>query len=402
MVKYRKGKKGFRQKTNILKYKDYRIIEKIALPGFPLGYASGVNLSQMFLNDKLGDCACACTLHLREVFTSMGGIAKLFTDTDAENLYEGGCDYNPKDPSTDQGCEFSTLLQYLKNQGIISSFLQLDNTNINEFYEVVYYFGGPFIGVQLPQSAEDQFNNGEAWDVVANDGGILGGHAIGGVEASAKTTTLKIVGVTAKGDLIVSTWGGLIPMTPAFFNKYVDEGWLAFDKEILNAQGVTPAGFNFAQLEADEQAITGQTPQPVSNTLPTYLAVDPVTAAPGAQIQLTADLIETDNNEYIGGENVIFSISGKEIGAVATNKNGKATLNYTISQKAGTYPIGVTFAGDATYAPTVGNNTLTVTGTTPNQGVVELLEEAIKFLGNPSYANIQKAEGLIKEVINSL
>ena len=61
-------------------------------------------------------------------------------------------------------------------------------------------------------------------------------------------------------------------------------------------------------------------------------------------------MIETDNTKYLPGESVNFSVGGVAVGTAITDKTGKASLPYGITQKAGTYPITVQFAGDSNFA----------------------------------------------------
>ena len=98
-------------------------------------------------------------------------------------------------------------------------------------------------------------------------------------------------------------------------------------------------------------------------TLPTHVAVDPITGQTGAKVILTAEVIETDNTKYLPGESVNFSVGGVAVGTAITDNTGKASLPYGVTQKAGSYPITVQFAGDSNFTASNGNNTLTVTST---------------------------------------
>ena len=76
----------------------------------------------------------------------------------------------------------------------------------------------------------------------------------------------------------------------------------------------------------------------------------------------TDDLsLKTTNNTIpISGKTIQFSVDGNPVGTATTNTNGIATLEYTITPNAGTYPINATFAGDEIYATSTGTNNLTV------------------------------------------
>ena len=377
------GKRAKVKKSNIIKFKDVK--GEITLPSFPIGYMGMVTVPWgMMANgpdpsispdfEGVGDCECASEIHKRMIACAMGANPKTFTSQDALTLYENACGYNPADPSTDQGCEIQAVLEYLKQQGIIDSYLELDNNNITEVYESIYLFGSASLGIQMCQAWMDAVSNAVEgqeiiWGAGSNDGSILGGHAIPAGEAAAAETSekklVRVVGVTSEGDLKIITYGMVVRMTIAGFNKYVDEGWVSFDKEELDAAGVTPAGFDFAALETMEQEIVGQSPTPISTLIPTYLLADPVSGKTGDTVNLTATLQDTQNNSGVPNESITFSVDGTPVGTAITDSNGLATLPYPITQDVGDYKIDVDFAGDATYDSTEGINTLTVSGDEP-------------------------------------
>jgi hypothetical protein len=101
--------------------------------------------------------------------------------------------------------------------------------------EALYLFQAVGIGIEFPESAMQQFNSGEPWDVVSG-AKVEGGHYIPLV---AKRDNLEVV-----------TWGALQQMTPAFYEKYCDEAWAYISEENLKA-GKSPEGFNLEQLQAD-------------------------------------------------------------------------------------------------------------------------------------------------------
>ena len=163
-------------------------------------------------------------------------------------------------------------------------------------------------------------------------------------------------------------------MTLAFFKKYVDEGYVILSPEFINSQGVSPEGFDLPTLQSDLAALPNQPPAPVT-TLPTHVAVDPISGQTGAKVVLTAEVIETDNTKYLPGESVNFSVGGVAVGTAITDSTGKASLPYGLTQKTGSYPITVQFAGDSNFAASNGNNTLNVTSTpviTPSVAIANI------------------------------
>src|SRR2546430_10990929 len=68
----------------------------------------------------------------------------------------------------------------------------------------------------------DQFNAGQPWDVVADDGGIDGGHAV------------ALVGYDPDAWYVL-TWGRVQKVTRAWFAKYVEEAWTDRKSTRLNS-----------------------------------------------------------------------------------------------------------------------------------------------------------------------
>ena len=101
------------------------------------------------------------------------------------------------------------------------------------------------IGFNVPQSAMDQNAAGQIWDVVANDGGIVGGHDVVVPMFDAPSQTLTCI-----------TWGMRQQMTWAFFLKYCDEAYTLLAPDWLQRGGIDPSGFNMAALQADLAAVT--------------------------------------------------------------------------------------------------------------------------------------------------
>jgi hypothetical protein len=93
------------------------------------------------------------------------------------------------------------------------------------------------VGFQFPRSAMDQFNAGQKWDVVPDDGGIDGGHYVPGL------------GVNADGDLVVVTWGREQAMSRAFYEKYCDQAAAILSLEALTG-GKSVEGFDIPELQA--------------------------------------------------------------------------------------------------------------------------------------------------------
>jgi hypothetical protein len=211
----------------------------------------------MLGNDSVGDCVIAGSDHAIELWTAEGSKQAQFTDANALSDYSAITGYNPSDPSTDQGADIRTALQYMQTTGMIDAngvrhkigaFLALDHTDFEEVLEAAYLFGDVKIGIQVPSSAQEQFSAGQPWTVVPG-ATIEGGHDV------------EIDGVDPDW-IYVITWGAVQKMSREFFDTYCDEAWAILSEEMLNGQGLSPEGFNLAQLQADLAALSSIPPAP--------------------------------------------------------------------------------------------------------------------------------------------
>jgi len=212
----------------------------------------------VMLNDTLGDCTEAKKGHAVQIWTLDNGRMVTVPDSTVLAAYEADAGYIPGDPSTDNGeVMLDNLNAWRKNGfggvvltafGSLSALSHPPTTMVSNFSAVaqaIYLFGLVDIGFQVPQSAMDQFNAGEAWDLVANDGGIVGGHDV------------IVPAYNTAGDYFTCiTWGRRQKMTWAFFNHYVDEAYALLSPAWLGSRGLDPSGFDLAALQADLAAVT--------------------------------------------------------------------------------------------------------------------------------------------------
>lgn len=103
----------------------------------------------------------------------------------------------------------------------------------------------------------------------------------------------------------------------------------------------------------------GPNPIPPGPTATSFTAVSG-TGAIGATVTLTATL-----NPPIAGKIIAFSLDGMSVGTATTNAAGLTSLaSVPCAKPIGTFAgvVGVSFAGDATYAASSGKGDLTITG----------------------------------------
>lgn len=222
----------------------------------------------MLGNDQYGDCVFAANGHIVEQQTALGqGKEAPVTTAQALAEYSKVTGFNPNDPNTDQGAEVQQGLADLRKSGLaghkIVAFAEIKTTDMNTVKNAISEFGVVDIGFSVPNSAMTQFDNGQPWDVVANDGGIDGGHCV------------IVCGYDAQY-LYVYTWNAVQKMTYAFWDKYVEEAWAPISQDWVNAStGLDPNKVNMADLGAQYTTLTGQ-PNPFPAPKPPVPPIPPV------------------------------------------------------------------------------------------------------------------------------
>jgi len=227
-------------------------------------------LSQMYLNDQLGDCVCAGVQHVEGVLTGNANPpALLYTDAQTKALYSGACGYRDGNPSTDQGCDIQTVLAYWQNHGLpsgsghkIVGYLAVDPKNIQECQLALWLFENLIFGVGLPDAWVNPMPNGPGftWDV-AGEADMNNGHCFTAFGYDAHAFT-------------ISTWGMLGKITNAAVSKYTTQAvngelWTVISPEQVSvAQQRAPNGFDWTSLVEDFNALGGKVPVP-ANTTPT-------------------------------------------------------------------------------------------------------------------------------------
>jgi hypothetical protein len=241
----------------------------------------------MYANDRYGDCVWAMIGHAIEAYTTYGkGDTVTISEADVLKSYSDVTGFNPDDPSTDQGTVIQDALNYWKTTGVgghqIKAFAQVDHTNPDEVKAALNLFGVLLVGVNFPASAMDQFNAGQPWDVLDNDGGIEGGHAIHVGHADTDNVTYNLV-----------TWGAVEGMTSAWWAEYVEEAWIAVTDDWLSEAGTSPGGLDLYGLGEDLSALTGE-PNPFPAPEPTPVPAPTPTPEPPAPSPEPVDDLEAD------------------------------------------------------------------------------------------------------------
>lgn len=199
----------------------------------------------MMGNDAEGDCTCADPAHTLMLRTANVGKIVIPTLDDVNAMYKVVSGWNGvlNDPS-DAGADETTVCEYMESTGLCGhksvKFGSVDWTNLDHLKWCIQLFGACRIGFQVPAYAMDQFNAGQPWDVSSTaDSTIVGEHDV------------PFVKYDGTGLIYAVTWGKLQPVTLAFLAMFNQEAHAEVFPDWVQANGLTPPGFNLSQLVAD-------------------------------------------------------------------------------------------------------------------------------------------------------
>ncbi len=171
-------------------------------------------------NDQYGDCTYAGLAHLLMAWNSE--VKEHDPVPDAETVVK---DYLVKSPN-DQGLAEADVLSDFRTEGIFGSkclaYVQATQT-IKALQQVIAFYGGAYMGVALPESAQQQFVPGRPslWTPVPNSP-IEGGHCI--VAVGYNPHAVQVV-----------TWGQIVDVTYPWIMDYMDEVWAVIPHEFQEA-----------------------------------------------------------------------------------------------------------------------------------------------------------------------
>lgn len=206
----------------------------------------------MFDNDRIGNCTCASKAHIIMAVTANQG--SLFTPTveQVDALYSAVTGYDPSQTQengynpTDNGAVMTDVYDYIYKNGFagrkLLGWVKIDHTNRIHFEQCVELFGACDTGVQLPNSAMQQFNADQNWDIVADDGGIDGGHCV------------PYLGYGSLGETCI-TWAHRQPCGIPWFQKYCDEAYGLIWEDWFDTTDVAPNHFKKDELWNALQAL---------------------------------------------------------------------------------------------------------------------------------------------------
>ena len=217
-------------------------------------YKVPVDAKQMFGNDTVGDCTFAAIANLIVLATCHTGTVVIPTVEQVLAVYSAVTGYDPSQNQpdgsnpTDNGAAMTDILAYMQKVGMaghkILGWASINFMNRTYRNLGVDLFAATYVGVNLPQSAEDQFDAGQNFELVSGSP-IVGGHAI------------LHAGYGALGDDYV-TWAKWDQKASLGWSaKYVEEEYVVITEDWINqVTQKTPGGLDLATLEADLKLVS--------------------------------------------------------------------------------------------------------------------------------------------------
>lgn len=238
------------------------------------------SLRNIYLNDSLGDCVIAEGYHAEGVATGNAGSVFVATQDQITADYSAIGEYVPGDPSTDQGCDEVTALNWWCSHGFANGtkllgWLTVDATNVVEIQTCIWLFEELDLCAGLPDAFVNPFPSGDGfvWSDTTPD--MNNGHSFGGF--GYDTTGVKIDSWALFGTITYasiaaicsqSAGGGLyIRLTPDMLAK---------------GQAKAPNGVDWSTLISDFDSMGGNVPVPTPAPPPT----PPPMPTPGSPVTL--------------------------------------------------------------------------------------------------------------------
>jgi hypothetical protein len=186
-------------------------------------------------NDRLGDCTMAGVAHL---------IGAWNAETHEDDLVPAEeaivAEYLKLTGGEDTGLNEAEVLKTWRTEGLfgekIAAYAPVNPKDLLQLHQAVAFYGGCYLGIECPASAQEQFANDEPWTYEGSE--VQGGHCV------------AALGYGPNGGLHCATWGGVAVLEASFLAHYLDEAWCILPHELVEAKKDS-LGINLAQLQQD-------------------------------------------------------------------------------------------------------------------------------------------------------
>jgi len=186
-------------------------------------------------NDSKGDCTYAGADHLNRAWNAeTNEHDSLPTEQEIEDAYlveTGG---------EDTGCSEADVLKRWYTEGLfgekIAGYAPVNPKDLLQLHQAVAFYGGCYLGIECPASAQEQFARGEPWTYEGAP--VAGGHCV------------VALGYGPNGGLHCATWGGIAVLEASFLAHYLDEAFVILSHQMVEKKG-DALGLDLAALQAD-------------------------------------------------------------------------------------------------------------------------------------------------------
>lgn len=245
-IQVKLGRKAVKTDSRTLRLATY-LPSKLAPPPDKVDWSKGITDWGMMCNDRLGCCTIAGAAHAVQTWTVNAAGEVTLPDSVVETYYSLWDGYIKGDSTTDNGgVELDVLTRWRKDTlsgHQLAAYAAVHPAKSVDVKQAIALFGGVYIGVNLPASAQAQ--TGTLWDASPDPvpsadyiPGSWGGHCV------------WVLAYTPE-EVVCITWGKLQRMSWRFWNAYVDEAYALLSPDFLNANGLDPQGFCLADLQRD-------------------------------------------------------------------------------------------------------------------------------------------------------
>jgi hypothetical protein len=236
------------------------------------------SLRNIYGNDVLGDCVIAEGYHAEGVATGNAGNLFVATPDQITADYSAIGGYVPDDPSTDNGCDEVTAMNYWTSHGYangtkLDGWLTVNAADIVEVQTCIFLFGEVDFCAELPDTYVTPFPSGDGWTWGPGSPDPNNGHSFGGFgydSNGSKIDTWAEFGnftYDAISGLCVPAAGGgcYVRLTPDMLAK---------------GQTKAPNGVDWSSLIGDFDSMGGNVPVPAPPPAP------PPAPTPGSPVTL--------------------------------------------------------------------------------------------------------------------
>lgn len=173
-------------------------------------------------NDQYGDCTIAAAAHLLEAWD-----VDVHEHDHVPGEKEIVSTYFKLTGGEDTGLVEADVLSTWRRHGLFGGMIQaycpVNPRNLLQLHQAVAFYGGCYLGIEVPASAQEQFANNEMWTYVQGSP-IEGGHAV------------PALGYGPHGGLHVATWGGVAVLSAGFLAHFLTEAWVILPHQLVEAK----------------------------------------------------------------------------------------------------------------------------------------------------------------------